>query len=157
VHVRTLEDADVEPALDLFAAVAAEGRWLATEAPVDRRDVRARWRELLLSGEGTLLVADEDGAPVGLAAMVGRREPELGMLVHAGRRRQGVGDALVRACIAWAKERGARRIVLHVFPHNAGAIALYEKHGFVDRGIVRRGYRRKNGERWDAFRMVKEL
>jgi ribosomal protein S18 acetylase RimI-like enzyme len=157
VQVRTLEDADVEAALDLFVAVAAEGRWLATEAPVDRRDVRARWRDLVRTGEGTLLVADEGGVPVGLAALVGRAEPELGMLVRADRRRQGVGDALLRACVAWATERGARRIVLHVFPHNAGAIALYEKHGFVDRGIVRRGYRRRNGELWDAFRMVKEL
>jgi [ribosomal protein S18]-alanine N-acetyltransferase len=157
VHVRTLENADVEAALDLFAAVAAEGRWLATEAPVDRREVRERWRELLESGDGTLLVADDGGATVGLAALVGRTEPELGMLVRADRRRQGVGDALVLACIRWAKEHGARRVVLHVFPHNEGAIALYEKHGFVHRGMVRRSYRRKSGEQWDAYRMVREL
>jgi ribosomal protein S18 acetylase RimI-like enzyme len=157
VHVRPLEAADVEAALDLFAAVAAEGRWLASEAPIDRCEVRARWRDLVETGEGTLLVAEDAGAPIGLAALVGRTEPELGMLVRADCRRQGVGDALVRACVAWAKERGARRIVLHVFPHNAGAIALYEKHGFADRGIVPRSYRRRNGERWDAFRMVKEL
>jgi ribosomal protein S18 acetylase RimI-like enzyme len=157
VQVRTLEDADVEAALDLFASVAGEGRWLATEAPFDRREVRARWRDLLLLDEGTLLVADEDGAPVGLAAMVGGSEPELGMLVRADRRRQGVGDALVRACVAWARERGARRVILHVFPHNIAAIALYEKHGFVDRGTVPRAYARKSGERWDAIRMVLEL
>jgi [ribosomal protein S18]-alanine N-acetyltransferase len=157
VHVRTLEDADVEAALDLFAAVAAEGRWLATEAPIDRREVRARWRDLLESGEGTLLVADDAGAPVGLAALVGQTEPELGMLVRADRRRQGVGDALVLACIQWAKDHGARRIVLHVFPHNEGGIALYEKHGFAHRGMVRRSYRRKSGEQWDAYRMVREL
>jgi RimJ/RimL family protein N-acetyltransferase len=47
--------------------------------------------------------------------------------------------------------------VLHVFPHNEGAIALYEKHGFVHRGMVRRSYRRRNGEHWDAYRMVREL
>jgi RimJ/RimL family protein N-acetyltransferase len=157
VNVRTLEDADVEAALDLFAEVAAEGRWLATEAPVDRREVRARWRDLRASGDGTLLVADDGVAPVGLAALVGRTEPELGMLVRADRRRQGVGDALVLACIEWAKAHGARRVVLHVFPHNEGAIALYEKHGFVHRGMVRRSYRRKNGEQWDAYRMVREL
>jgi putative acetyltransferase len=48
-------------------------------------------------------------------------------------------------------------VVLHVFPHNAAAIALYEKHGFGMRGTLRRGYRRRSGEEWDAFRMVKEL
>jgi len=157
VQVRTLEDADIEAALDLFAAVAGERLWLATEAPVDRREVRARWKDLLSTGEGTLLVAKDAGALVGLAAMVGRTEPELGMLVRSDRRRQGVGAALVEACVAWARDRGARCVVLHVFPHNAAAIALYEKHGFVARGFVRRGYLRRNGERWDAIRMVREL
>ncbi len=149
--------ADVEQALDLFAAVAGEGLWLATEAPVDRREVRDRWRDLLESGEGTILIADDGGAPVGLAAMVGRTEPELGMLVREDRRRQGIGEALVVACLAWAERRGAHRVVLHVFSHNGPAIALYAKHGFGARGTVRRAYPRKTGEVWDAIRMVKEL
>ncbi len=157
MQVRRLEDADVEAALDLFAAVAREGLWLATEAPLDRREVRARWKDLLATDEGTLLVAQDGSAVIGLAAMVGRSDPELGMLVRADRRRQGVGAALVEACVAWARSRGARRVVLHVFPHNSAAIALYEQHGFVTRGIVRGCYGRKNGERWDAIRMVREL
>jgi ribosomal protein S18 acetylase RimI-like enzyme len=157
VRVRPIEDGDFEEALDLFAAVSAEGLWLATEAPIDRREVRARWRDLLASGEGTILVADDDGAIVGLAAMLGRTEPELGMLVRADRRRRGVGGALVDACVAWAQGRGARRVVLHVFPHNEAAIALYHDHGFVERGMVRSAYPRKHGKAWDAIRMVKEL
>jgi RimJ/RimL family protein N-acetyltransferase len=157
VRVRPIEDADLEEALELFAAVAAEGRWLATEAPIDRREVRGRWRDLLASGEGAILVADDGGAIVGLAAMVGGSEPELGMLVRADRRRQGVGAAIVKACVAWAQGRGARRIVLHVFPHNEAAIALYHEHGFVERGMVRKGYPRRSGEAWDAIRMVREL
>jgi RimJ/RimL family protein N-acetyltransferase len=156
VRVRPIEDGDVEEALDLFAAVSAEGLWLATEAPIDRREIRARWRDLLASGEGTILVAD-DGALVGLAAMLGIPEPELGMLVRADRRGRGVGAALVEACIAWAEGRGARRIVLHVFPHNEAALALYRAQGFVERGTVRKAYARKDGEAWDAIRMVKEL
>jgi ribosomal-protein-alanine N-acetyltransferase len=157
VQVRPIEDADLEEALDLFASVAGEGLWLATEAPLDRREVRARWRDVAATGEGIVLVAEDGGAIVGLAAMVGRTEPELGMLVRADRRRQGVGDAIVEACVAWARERGARRVILHVFPHNDAAIGLYLKHGFVERGMVRKGYPRKSGEAWDAIRMVKEL
>jgi ribosomal protein S18 acetylase RimI-like enzyme len=157
VEVRTLEEADVEAALDLFAAVAGEGRWLATEVPFDRAEVAARWRDLMRTAEGTILVAVDAGAPVGLAALVGRTEPELGMLVRADRRRQGIGEALVLAAVAWARTRGARRVVLHVFFHNAAAIALYEKLGFGARGTVRKAYRRRSGEQWDAIRMVKEL
>lgn len=157
MRVRVLADADLGPCLDLFEAVAAEGRWLANEPPIDRKEVGARWKELLRTGEGTILVADEDGAPVGLAAMVGLFSPELGMLVRADRRRQGVGEALVLACLDWARRRGAREVVLHVFPHNTGAIALYLKLGFEERGVVRGAYPRRNGERWDAIKMVKDL
>ncbi len=157
MHVRTLAEADLEPSLDLFEAVAAEGRWLANEPPVNRREVRERWLDLLRTGEGTILVAEDGGPPAGIAAMVGLLSPELGMLVREGRRRQGVGDALVRACLAWAEGRGAREVVLHVFPHNPAAMALYRKHGFEERGVVRGAYPRKSGEQWDAIRMVKPL
>jgi RimJ/RimL family protein N-acetyltransferase len=159
MRVRTLSDADLEASLDLFEEVAAEGRWLANEPPVDRAEVAARWRDLIRTGEGTILVAegDDGGPPAGLAAMVGLAAPELGMLVRATWRRQGVGDALVRACVAWARGRGAREVVLHVFPHNAGAIALYRKHGFEDRAFLRGAYPRRSGERWDAVQMALPL
>jgi len=157
VRVRTLAEADLERCLDLFEAVAAEGLWLANEPPIDRREVGARWLDLMKTGEGTILVADDGGPPAGIAAMVGLFSPELGMLVRADRRRQGIGDALVSACVDWARGRGAREVVLHVFPHNPAAIALYRKHGFEDRGIVKNAYPRRSGERWEAIRMVKPL
>ncbi len=157
MRVRTLADADLEPCLDLFEEVAAEGRWLANEPPVDRREVGARWRDLIRTGEWTIRVAQDGGPPAGRAALVGLAAPELGMLVRASRRGQGVGDALVRACVAWAEARGAREVVLHVFPHNAAAIALYRKHGFVDRELLRAAYPRRSGERWDAIRMTLTL
>ncbi len=157
MRVRVLAEADLEAALDLFVEVAAEGRWLANEPPVDRREVAARWRDLVRTGEGTILVADDGGPPAGIAAMVGLVAPELGMLVRASRRGQGVGDALVRACVAWAEGRGAREVVLHVFPHNVAAIALYRKHGFVDRAFLKAAYPRRSGERWDAIRMALPL
>jgi GNAT superfamily N-acetyltransferase len=153
MRVRVLAEADLDPALDLFEEVAAEGRWLANEPPVDRREVGARWRDLIRTGEGTILVAEDGGPPAGIAAMVGLAAPELGMLVRASRRGQGVGDALVRACVAWAEGRGAREVVLHVFPHNGAAIGLYRKHGFEDRGVLKAAYPRRSGERWDALKM----
>jgi [ribosomal protein S18]-alanine N-acetyltransferase len=157
VRIRTLTEADLEACLDLFEAVAAEGRWLANELPLHRGEIRARWRDLLASGEGTLLVAEDGGPPAGLAAMVGRGMPELGMLVRAERRRQGVGEALLLACIEWARERGAREVVLHVFPHNRAAIALYRKHGFEERARVPAVSPRRSGESWDALRMVRPI
>ena len=157
VRVRTVAEADLEPCLDLFEAVAGEGLWIASEPPIDRDEVRARWKDLLRTGEGTVLLAEDGGPPAGLAAMVGLLSPELGMLVRSGLRRRGVGAALLLACIDWARGRGAREVVLHVFPHNEAAVALYRKLGFEERGLLRAAYPRRSGEKWDAIRMVKPL
>jgi len=147
----------MEPCLDLFEAVVEERVWLATEPPVDRREVRARWRALLSTGTGTLLVAFLDGRPVGLSALVGVERPELGMLVAAGARGRGVGTALLEASIDWAHRVGAAELVLHVFPANTVAVALYRRHGFVERERLLRAYPRASGERWDALRMTLPL
>jgi ribosomal protein S18 acetylase RimI-like enzyme len=48
-------------------------------------------------------------------------------------RRAGVGDALVARAIERAGERGARRVELDCNEDNAGALALYERHGFSAR------------------------
>jgi [ribosomal protein S18]-alanine N-acetyltransferase len=159
VHVRPVAAADLPACLELFEAVCEEGRWLATEPPVDRPEVRARWDALLSTGDGTLLLAEETagGPPIGLVALVGRARPELGILVAAGWRRRGVGGRLICAALAWAEAAGAPEVVLHVFPHNAAGLALYGRHGFESRGTVLRAYPRRSGERWDAIRMVKAL
>jgi GNAT superfamily N-acetyltransferase len=147
----------MEACLDLFEAVAAEGRWLATEPPVNRPEVRARWRALLATGTGTILVALEGPRPVGLAALVGVERPELGMLVAADQRGRGVGAALLEASLAWARTVSAEEIVLHVFPSNAAAIALYRRHGFEEQERLLRAYPRSSGERWDAIRMTRSV
>lgn len=61
------------------------------------------------------------------------------MAVREDARRQGIGAALLRAVIAWARERGARRIGLEVRAGNAAAIRLYERLGLKAEGR-RRGY-----------------
>jgi RimJ/RimL family protein N-acetyltransferase len=50
-------------------------------------------------------------------------------------RRRGLGEAMTRRAIAWARENGVTRIELQVFAHNTAAIALYEKVGFVREGL----------------------
>jgi RimJ/RimL family protein N-acetyltransferase len=70
---------------------------------------------------------------------------EFGMSVGAAYRGVGVGSALLRAAIAWATAAGFAKIVLSVFPHNARAIAFYERHGFTLEGRRVRQFRRDGG------------
>ena len=84
-------------------------------------------------------------APYGVA--------DLGMVVAEAWRGRGIGGALLDAGIAWARDAGAHKVALQVWPHNQAAIALYEKFGFEREGLLRRHYRRRSGELWDAVVM----
>jgi ribosomal-protein-alanine N-acetyltransferase len=59
--------------------------------------------------------------------------------VDPQRRRMGVGRVLSEAVMVWAREAGARQILLEVRSANAGARALYDRLGFQETGL-RRGY-----------------
>ena len=75
------------------------------------------------------------------------------MAVIDGWRGRGVGSQLMEAALGWAKDQDAHKIELEVWPHNTGALRLYEKFGFVAEGRLRRHWRRANGELWDSIPM----
>ncbi|MBM7092554.1 GNAT family N-acetyltransferase [Streptomyces sp. S12] len=58
-----------------------------------------------------------------------------GLAVAEDARGLGVGRALVRAAVAEARARGARRITLRVLGHNTPARTLYASEGFVVEGV----------------------
>ena len=148
LQIRPAEEADRRPLALLFAAVAGEAL-IGAEPPVDVDALAARWQL-----DGTL-VALAEGELVGEL----RVEPsyfgfgEIGMMVAADRRGQGVATALVAAAIDWARERRLHKLTLSAFPHNHAAVALYRKLGFVDEGRRVKQVRRRNGELWDLIEM----
>lgn len=148
-EIRLASDDDRRPLATLFAAVAEERDGIATEPPVDVETWAARWRL-----EGTF-VAVAGREIVGSLSVEASRfgYGEIGMAVAREWRRRGVGSALLAAAIAWARERGLHKLSLSVFPHNAAAIQLYRKHGFVEEGRRVKHFRRANGELWDAIEM----
>ncbi|HCX84400.1 MAG TPA: GNAT family N-acetyltransferase [Micrococcales bacterium] len=60
--------------------------------------------------------------------------PELTLAIVPGRRRLGIGHALLAALIARARESGVRRISLSVARDNEAAVRLYTQAGFVSVG-----------------------
>ncbi len=71
-----------------------------------------------------------DGGGVALLALRGARGWVAGMGVAPGRRRGGLGRALMVSLIEQARRRAVREIVLEVLEQNTPAIALYESLGF---------------------------
>ena len=52
------------------------------------------------------------------------------LIIHPGARGQGLGRRLTRACIAFARRAGYRKMVLWTQSHLAAARAIYEREGF---------------------------
>lgn len=88
----------------------------------------------LVGGGGIVLVAEEDGAAVGMA--LGRRTHtkvfELrDLYVRTSARRSGLAAALTREFAAQAKAAGAEVVELEVLASNAVARAVYDRWGFA--------------------------
>ena len=90
----------------------------------------------------TAVIALENGFPVGAAwfrlfrqdapgyGFVDEQTPELAIAVVPSKRGHGIGDALLRELLEKARQAGYPSVSLSVDSENAGAIRLYERHGF---------------------------
>jgi putative acetyltransferase len=154
VTVRESHADDFQALLDLYVHVATEGRWIGGEVPVDAERQRQFFDRVTGSAEAVMLTAEADGHLVGnLSVELSRGIAEVGLLVGAPWRGRGIGSTLMAAGIDWARAHSAHKMTLTVWPHNQTAIALYVKFGFSYEGRLRRHYRRRNGELWDAIQM----
>lgn len=99
-------------------------------------------RGLGADGHGTVLVAVEDRDLLGTVMLepwhadseVARGADEAEMRAFAvspAAQRRGIGRALIRAAIAEARARGARRLVLSTQPAMTAAQRLYQEEGFT--------------------------
>ncbi|WP_042429031.1 GNAT family N-acetyltransferase [Streptacidiphilus anmyonensis] len=144
VELRSLEPDDWPIWRELRQAALAEapyafGSTLAEwQGSGDRED---RWRARLGIPGALNVVAVVDGRPAGMASGVPVEHAEdsvelISMWVSPLARGRGVADRLIREVERWAAARGATRLRLSVMPANVRAVALYERHGFADTGLL---------------------
>lgn len=144
----TLAPAGPEAAEILAALHAA-----AFDKPWSAADIAA-----LIGGAGAYAVLAQDEAPFGMVmSRILFEEAEiLTLAVAPEARRRGVGLALVGAAAGLARQGGASSLILEVGEDNPGAVALYERAGFVQTGR-RRDYYDRGGRRIDALLMRLDL
>jgi ribosomal-protein-alanine N-acetyltransferase len=135
--VRNLAARDLDEVLVLAAESLEAPHW-------NRRD----YEQILLAEPSDPLlrcglVADSGGKVAGFAVASWLRHEAVaeveGLFVDLDYRRQGVGSALIAACMTWAAKAGASKVRLEVRASNTAAHALYRRHGFSPAG-VRRAY-----------------
>jgi len=164
--IRPAEPDDAEALVALGRAVGGEpGGWLLTTS--DWRsagDERRYLKAIRRYPHAAVYVAETDeGEIVGRLSLTRDQHPssahvaDLGLMVAAGWRRQGIGRALLEEAVEWARGAGVRKLELHVFPHNEAAIKLYEQFGFEREGYRKHHYRRSTGDYVDAILMAYEV
>ena len=155
IALRRARPADFEAFKPLYEAVAAEGRWIGGELPVDWERRRSLWARIDADPRLRVYFAEVDGRIVGWlsAEQDAAGVVSVGMAVLREWRGRGVGSALMGTAVEWARRVGSHKMTLFVWPHNPAARALYEKFGFRVEGRRRRQWRRRNGELWDDLVM----
>jgi len=98
-------------------------------------------RRLLENADSAAWVAEEAGKLSGFAVADCARRDTGGQFAYIetievlpDMRGRGIGNELLRRIEHSAREKGAAAIWLHVESQNAGAIRLYEAHGYVCEG-----------------------
>ncbi len=162
-RIRPAEPGDAEQLTRLAEAVSAEPEgWLISTGGEWRSvgEERRYLKALRRYPHAAVIVAErEDGALVGRLSVARDTHPasahvaDLGLMVAADARRQGVGSTLLEAAVDWARGAGIRKLELHVFPWNEAAITLYEKFGFEREGYRKAHYSR-GSEEVDAILMA---
>lgn len=125
--------------------------WLGRDLPMEPHDrvmITKPEAEIIARG-GQVLFARIDREIVGTAAILAHAPGEYEiakMAVTKRRRGGGIGRHLALAAIAWAREQGAKTILIATSPKLERALALYRAMGFVDvtpDPVWKRQYRRK--------------
>jgi RimJ/RimL family protein N-acetyltransferase len=161
IRIRRAEPGDAPSLVRLAEAVGREreGWILSSEGWRSIGDERRYLKTVQRHPDAAVFVADDDGEIVGRLSLArdphpaSRHVADLGLMVAAGHRGRGIGRQLLEAAVEWSRMSEIRKLELHVFPHNAPALRLYESFGFEREGYRRAHYAR-DGQLIDAILMA---
>jgi len=143
-RVRELDRNELDQLADVLLDCVEGGASVSFMQPFSRERSLDFWRGVLrgaAAGERALLVAENDEGICGTVQLV-LAQPEnqphraevAKMLVHRRARKRGVGEALMRAAEAVARECGKTLLVLDTA--SADAERLYERAGWQAVGVI---------------------
>jgi GNAT superfamily N-acetyltransferase len=143
-RLHAVADAQIDGLADVLIDCVEGGASVSFMHPLARERAVAFWRRVgqgVAAGERALLIAEDARGVCGTVQLV-LEQPEnqphraelAKMLVHRRARRQGLGEALMRAAEDTARECGKTLLVLDTA--SADAERLYERQGWVRVGVI---------------------
>jgi RimJ/RimL family protein N-acetyltransferase len=140
-RIRPFKIADRSRLVRTIDAVCGEGRWMSTT----RFEPTESWLHALAEPRcscHSLLVVEDAKKIVGWCRLfpredTGMQETILGIGLLPAYRDRGIGTALVRQSLEWARDVGHGQVQLTTHPGNARAIHVFSRCGFSYAGRVR--------------------
>ncbi len=143
IQTRPYTPADIPAMRSIWNIVVTDGIAFPQTEPLSLEEATTFFAE-----QTTCAVAELDGTVVGMYILHPNNVGRCGHISNASyavapdARGKGVGEALVRHCLAAAKEYGFRLLQFNaVVATNGPARHLYEKLGFVQVGVIPQGFR----------------
>ena len=133
VALRGMRWWDIEPVMELERSLFGDEAWTDTMF----------WSELAEAESRHYLVAESDGELIGYAGLCAYPPNESyvqTIAVASAHHGHGVGTQLLVQLVEESTRRGCKHLDLEARADNAGAISLYERHGFRRIGIRRHYY-----------------
>lgn len=165
--LRNGEAQDGAAVLQAFIQTHAETDYLLTypdECTMTAEQEGAFLREKSQRADEIEIIALVDGVVAGNAGIeaVGRHaklrhRAEFGVCLLREYWGLGLGTALLRACVACARQAGYEQLELSVASENSRAVALYEKAGFTVYARNPRGFKARTGKYQELLSMRLEL
>ena len=153
--VHAYGSADTAATIRIWNQVVEDGVAFPQEDFLDEESGDAFFREQSFTG---IAVDADSGAVVGLYILHPNNIGRCGHICNASyaversQRGRGVGEALVRHCLEKGRELGFSILQFNaVVASNTYALRLYKKLGFVQLGVIPRGFRMKDGRYEDII------
>ncbi len=140
-NIRAIAPVEAEDYYSLVNEVKDEGKFLFATIRIPLENMRKYLAQHYESSNPVLGAFDDKGKLLGWIDINISNIEELAhigtiaMGVRKSSRGQGIGGALLDACVNQARELGLEKLELEVFASNSVARALYKKKGFFEEGI----------------------
>jgi GNAT superfamily N-acetyltransferase len=158
--IRLASHGDFPGIWTIFQQVIAAGDTYAYPADTTRRQARHLWTE----APAEAFVVEDAGRIVGTYTLkpvqpgLGDHIANCGYMTHPHARGRGIASAMCAHSLATARDRGYRAMQFNfVVASNAGAIRLWQKHGFGVLGRVPAAFRHRELGLTDVLIMHRTL
>ena len=139
--IRRVREEDVQALIDIrLEALQNHPVAFSADYENDRQRPLAEWLQRI--AESPTFIAWDGETAAGMAGIFSSRSSKTshqghiwGVYVRPNYRGQGLGEALVRRCLDYARENGKKMVYIAAASNNTAAIRCYERCGFSVYGL----------------------